>query len=151
MTTDIESRRLRLNGLLVVDTHSQGIYPLRAALADGLTMPEAAITVRHVPGAGCYGHNGADDAALDDVTDECNNEGNDEGNNECNEAHGLPAQHNADIIAHMDVDALGTADDMLLEPSSFAAAAPPPVRAPPPPPTARAAGVADDFLTSLFA
>ena len=92
---------------------------------------------------------GGDGAALDDVTDECNNECN----NECNEAHGLPAQHSADIIAHMDVDALGAADDMLLEPSSFAAAAPPPARAPPPPTTttARAAGVADDFLTSLFA
>jgi CO/xanthine dehydrogenase Mo-binding subunit len=30
-----------------------------------LDLPASAITVTHVPGAGCYGHNGADDAAVD--------------------------------------------------------------------------------------
>ncbi|MGG5820567.1 molybdopterin cofactor-binding domain-containing protein [Falsiroseomonas sp. HW251] len=46
-------------------THSQGIYNLRTDLAKALRMPEEAILVRHVEGAGCYGHNGADDVALD--------------------------------------------------------------------------------------
>ncbi|MGC1340848.1 MAG: molybdopterin cofactor-binding domain-containing protein [Candidatus Binataceae bacterium] len=50
---------------LIVWTHSQGVFPLRAALAEALKMSEESITVIHVPGAGCYGHNGADDAALD--------------------------------------------------------------------------------------
>jgi nicotinate dehydrogenase subunit B len=46
-------------------THSQGIYPLRADLAKVLRMPAERISVIHVEGAGCYGHNGADDAACD--------------------------------------------------------------------------------------
>ncbi len=46
-------------------THSQGVYPLRAALADVMRMAPEAIAVHHRPGAGCYGHNGADDVALD--------------------------------------------------------------------------------------
>lgn len=50
---------------LTVWTHSQGIYPLKGALAQALGMDESNIRVRHVEGAGCYGHNGADDAALD--------------------------------------------------------------------------------------
>ncbi|MGC1677668.1 MAG: molybdopterin cofactor-binding domain-containing protein, partial [Candidatus Binataceae bacterium] len=50
---------------LTVWTHSQGVFPLRAALSDALKMDEESITVIHLPGAGCYGHNGADDAALD--------------------------------------------------------------------------------------
>ena len=50
---------------LEVWTHSQGVYNLRADLAKALALPEAAILVRHVEGAGCYGHNGADDVALD--------------------------------------------------------------------------------------
>ena len=45
--------------------HSQGIFPLRVDLAKALRLPEAEITVHHAEGAGCYGHNGADDAALD--------------------------------------------------------------------------------------
>jgi len=48
-------------------THSQGIYPLRRAIAQALEIDVQKITVRHVPGAGCYGHNGADDAAFDAV------------------------------------------------------------------------------------
>ena len=38
---------------------------LRRALAQALQMPEAQIHTVHADGAGCYGHNGADDAALD--------------------------------------------------------------------------------------
>ncbi|HEU0084827.1 MAG TPA: molybdopterin cofactor-binding domain-containing protein, partial [Bradyrhizobium sp.] len=48
-------------------THSQGVYLLRADLALVLKIPVEAITVEHLEGAGCYGHNGADDVALDAV------------------------------------------------------------------------------------
>jgi CO/xanthine dehydrogenase Mo-binding subunit len=50
---------------LTVWTHAQGVYPTRAGLAEALNMDEGNIRVIHVPGAGCYGHNAADDAALD--------------------------------------------------------------------------------------
>ncbi len=46
-------------------THCQGVFPLRAALARTLKLEPSAITVHHAQGAGCYGHNGADDAAAD--------------------------------------------------------------------------------------
>ena len=52
---------------LEVWTHAQGIYPLRRELARALTLDEERIIVRHVEGSGCYGHNGADDVALDAV------------------------------------------------------------------------------------
>ena len=52
-------------GDLVVRCSAQGIYPLRAALAAALGLEPDAIRVVHVPGPGCYGHNGADDVALD--------------------------------------------------------------------------------------
>ena len=48
-------------------SHSQGVYLLRADLAIVLGLPVENITVAHVEGAGCYGHNGADDVALDAV------------------------------------------------------------------------------------
>ncbi len=50
---------------LEVWTHSQGVYPLRAALARTLKLDPGAIVVHHAQGPGCYGHNGADDAAAD--------------------------------------------------------------------------------------
>ena len=52
---------------LEVWSHSQAIYPLRAELAKLLKLDAAGIVVRHAEGAGCYGHNGADDAAFDAV------------------------------------------------------------------------------------
>jgi len=48
-------------------THSQGIYFLRADLALVLTLPVEDIIVEHIEGAGCYGHNAADDVSLDAV------------------------------------------------------------------------------------
>jgi nicotinate dehydrogenase subunit B len=48
-------------------THSQGVYLLRTDLALVLKLPVENITVEHMEGAGCYGHNGADDVALDAV------------------------------------------------------------------------------------
>ncbi len=53
------------NGRLTVWTHCQGVFPLRAALAKTVGLEASAITVHHVQGSGCYGHNGADDAAAD--------------------------------------------------------------------------------------
>jgi CO/xanthine dehydrogenase Mo-binding subunit len=46
-------------------THSQGIYNLRSDLAKTLRLPADSILLHHVEGSGCYGHNGADDVALD--------------------------------------------------------------------------------------
>ena len=48
-------------------THSQSIYFLRTDLALVLKLPVENITVEHMEGAGCYGHNAADDVALDAV------------------------------------------------------------------------------------
>ncbi|MET4072318.1 CO/xanthine dehydrogenase Mo-binding subunit [Bradyrhizobium sp. S3.2.6] len=48
-------------------THSQGVYLLRADLAIVLKLPTENIVVEHMEGAGCYGHNAADDVALDAV------------------------------------------------------------------------------------
>ncbi len=53
------------DGHLTVWSHTQGVYPLKAALVRTLKLDPAAISVRHVQGPGCYGHNGADDAAAD--------------------------------------------------------------------------------------
>jgi CO/xanthine dehydrogenase Mo-binding subunit len=50
---------------LHVWTHSQGVYPLRGDLANVFGVEPSAIRCTHVEGAGCYGHNGADDVALD--------------------------------------------------------------------------------------
>jgi CO/xanthine dehydrogenase Mo-binding subunit len=53
------------NDQLHVWTHSQGVYPLQETLAMMLHLPAGNIHVKGVPGSGCYGHNGADDAAAD--------------------------------------------------------------------------------------
>ncbi len=52
-------------GSLVVTTHSQGIFNLRRDLALAFGIEPAAVRVEHAQGAGCYGHNGADDVAYD--------------------------------------------------------------------------------------
>ncbi|MBO0729841.1 MAG: xanthine dehydrogenase family protein molybdopterin-binding subunit, partial [Acidimicrobiaceae bacterium] len=46
-------------------SHSQSIYGLRLAVATALGLEPRRVTVAHVENAGCYGHNGADDAAFD--------------------------------------------------------------------------------------
>ncbi|MFL6573930.1 MAG: molybdopterin cofactor-binding domain-containing protein [Burkholderiales bacterium] len=53
------------DGKLEVWTHSQGIFGLRHEISVVLRLPLESITVNHSEGAGCYGHNGADDVALD--------------------------------------------------------------------------------------
>jgi CO/xanthine dehydrogenase Mo-binding subunit len=50
---------------LDIQTHSQGVELLAPAVAEALDLPPEAVSARHVDGAGCYGHNGADDAAFD--------------------------------------------------------------------------------------
>jgi CO/xanthine dehydrogenase Mo-binding subunit len=44
---------------------TQGVFFLRGALAGLLGLAPAAVRVRYVEGAGCYGHNGSDDCAAD--------------------------------------------------------------------------------------
>jgi CO/xanthine dehydrogenase Mo-binding subunit len=53
------------DGKLTVWSHSQGVFPLRAELAGALKMPPGDVRCIHAEGSGCYGHNGADDVALD--------------------------------------------------------------------------------------
>lgn len=50
---------------LQIWTHSQGVYPLRDTLSGLVDLPREKIHIKGVPGSGCYGHNGADDAAAD--------------------------------------------------------------------------------------
>jgi CO/xanthine dehydrogenase Mo-binding subunit len=50
---------------LTLYTHSQGIYPLRESIAESFCMPPDRIEITHAAGSGCYGHNGADDAAFE--------------------------------------------------------------------------------------
>jgi nicotinate dehydrogenase subunit B len=53
------------DGQMTVWTHSQGVFPLRGELVKALKLPASAIRCIHIEGSGCYGHNGADDVALD--------------------------------------------------------------------------------------
>jgi nicotinate dehydrogenase subunit B len=53
------------DGIVTVWTHSQGVYPLRGAIAELLRMPQQLVRCIHMEGSGCYGHNGADDAGAD--------------------------------------------------------------------------------------
>lgn len=53
------------DGKLTVWTHSQGVYPLRDTIANMLHMDKQQVHCIHTEGAGCYGHNAADDVAAD--------------------------------------------------------------------------------------
>jgi nicotinate dehydrogenase subunit B len=53
------------DGKLTAWTHSQGVFPLKRDLAKALRLDADAVRCVHVEGSGCYGHNGADDVALD--------------------------------------------------------------------------------------
>lgn len=55
------------DGRVRVWSHTQGVHPLRRAIAQALDLSPDDVVVKHVEGAGCYGHNGADDAAFDAV------------------------------------------------------------------------------------
>jgi len=54
-----------VNDAMTVWTHTQGVYPDRQGIAEMLRVAPANVRLIHVEGAGCYGHNGADDAAAD--------------------------------------------------------------------------------------
>src|SRR5215467_8066877 len=53
------------SGKMTVWNHSQGVFPLRGNLVKALNLPVDKVHCIHVEGSGCYGHNGADDVALD--------------------------------------------------------------------------------------
>ena len=53
------------DGRLAVWSHSQGIFNLRRDLALAFGLGVEQVLVQHAEGAGCYGHNGADDVAYD--------------------------------------------------------------------------------------
>ncbi len=53
------------DGTLRIWSHTQGVYPLRRDISVAMKMDPTAVIISHVEGAGCYGHNGADDVALD--------------------------------------------------------------------------------------
>ena len=55
-------RRRRDDG---VDAHARRLSRPPAAIAEMLRVPPASVRLIHVEGSGCYGHNGADDAAAD--------------------------------------------------------------------------------------
>ena len=53
------------DGTLTVWCSSQGVYPLRATLADLVSLPPERVHVIFLDASGCYGHNGADEVAAD--------------------------------------------------------------------------------------
>ncbi len=53
------------DGVMTVQTHSQSVFETSAAIAKMLGIETNKVRCQHVQGAGCYGHNGADDAAAD--------------------------------------------------------------------------------------
>ncbi|HEX3003021.1 MAG TPA: molybdopterin cofactor-binding domain-containing protein [Angustibacter sp.] len=55
------------DGSVSVWSHSQGVHNLRDAIARTLALDPQQVVVEHCESAGCYGHNGADDAAFDAV------------------------------------------------------------------------------------
>ncbi|HEY7101090.1 MAG TPA: molybdopterin cofactor-binding domain-containing protein [Mycobacteriales bacterium] len=55
------------DGGVEVWSHSQGIGNLGRAIAAALGLDPGTVHVRHAEGAGCYGHNAADDVAFDAV------------------------------------------------------------------------------------
>ncbi len=50
---------------LTIWSHAQGMYPLRTGIAVTLGLAPENIRCVHMEASGCYGHNGADDAACD--------------------------------------------------------------------------------------
>ncbi len=54
-----------VDGHLTIWSHTQGSHLLRDQIAVGLRQDASTIDVIHLHGAGCYGHNSADDVAFD--------------------------------------------------------------------------------------
>jgi hypothetical protein len=53
------------DGVMTVWSHTQGSHLLKNQIAVGLRQDASTIKVIHLHGAGCYGHNSADDVAFD--------------------------------------------------------------------------------------
>jgi nicotinate dehydrogenase subunit B len=53
------------DGEMTVWTHTQGVFPLRDAIAGLLGRPKDRVRCIHAEGSGCYGQNGADDVGAD--------------------------------------------------------------------------------------
>ncbi len=51
--------------ILTIWSHGQGMHPLRKNVAEMLGLDPDKVVCHHRHGPGCYGHNGADDAAAD--------------------------------------------------------------------------------------
>jgi len=56
---------MKADGTIDVWSHTQGVFPDRKAIAQMLGLSNEKVRVIHMEGSGCYGHNGADDAAAD--------------------------------------------------------------------------------------
>ncbi len=56
---------LDADGVTHVQTHSQSVFETGAAIAEMLGVDKSKVHCQHIQGSGCYGHNGADDAAAD--------------------------------------------------------------------------------------
>ena len=52
---------------ITVWSGTQGVYPMRDAIAQLINVPKESIKLKYVEASGCYGHNGADDAGTDAV------------------------------------------------------------------------------------
>ena len=57
--------RIFKDGKFTIYTHSQGIYDLKISIAKALKTTSDSNNLKYRPGSGCYGHNGADDAAFE--------------------------------------------------------------------------------------
>ena len=53
------------SGTMTIWSHSQGIFDVRRVASELCGLPIETVRAIHVPGSGCYGQNGADDAAAD--------------------------------------------------------------------------------------
>jgi len=50
---------------LTLWSHSQGVFKLKEQICRALSLELGEVRIIHAPGAGCYGHNAADDVAFD--------------------------------------------------------------------------------------
>jgi len=53
------------DGVMLIQTHSQSVFETSIAIAKMLGLEPSKVRCQHMQGAGCYGHNMADDAAAD--------------------------------------------------------------------------------------
>ena len=56
---------MEADGVMLIQTHSQSVFETGIAIAKMLGLEPSKVRCQHMQGAGCYGHNMADDAAAD--------------------------------------------------------------------------------------